>query len=472
MRAYALLLLFLAVPACDKKDASSSDASAPLTVTSATPAASSAFHDEVGPDASAGQHTFLGYQGKIGESGDFRIALDRSGDKLEGIYTRGGEDVGVRGDVKGIHFTLTEVVAKGQKAATFEGTLDGQRITGTWKEPKAKAPVPFSAGPLDAFGARAQGFEQSYLGSLGQKTRIRAKLKKDKGTLAGIYRYTRSKEDLHLDGTINEANGSFELKESNAKGVQTGVMRGVFLERGTVLGRWSSPDGARSFPITLSAGNAFPEPVSLPGGGKIAPQEDYKDKGKFCTTSIFFPEVSGTPNKAAEKTLNQALRAEAGNDQITCEGASEELRYETEVTYDIDAVRPRLFAIEYELYSYAGGAHGSRALECYAADVDKGSLTKLVGKLVAPEPRKKLEALTNAALKKEAGVTKLTDALFFADEVTIADETTLCVSGSDLVVQFQSYEVGPYALGYPSAKIAKADAAPLVAGTPLEPFFK
>ena len=39
-------------------------------------------------------------------------------------------------------------------------------------------------------------------------------------------------------------------------------------------------------------------------------------------------------------------------------------------------------------------------------------------------------------------------------------------------MQFETYEIAPYAMGAPTAHIPKAVAAPLVAGTALEPFFK
>src|SRR5262249_47822690 len=159
-------------------------------------------------------------------------------------------------------------------------------------------------------------------------------------------------------------------------------------------------------------------------------------------------------------------------DPLACEGATDELRYETDVTYTIPAMRPRMFVVEMSFYAYAGGAHGMGGLECDLADADKGTLTKLNAKLVAPASRAKLQDLTNAALRKSFGVTKLTDAMFFEDEAKISDETTLCVRGAFLVVQFGQYEVAPYAMGMPSAEILKADAAPLVAGTALEPFFK
>ena len=84
----------------------------------------------------------------------------------------------------------------------------------------------------------------------------------------------------------------------------------------------------------------------------------------------------------------------------------------------------------------------------------------------------KLAALVNAALKKAHSVERLTEAGFSADALVISDDTALCVEGTSLVVQYQQYEVAPYVMGTPSVDIPKSEAAPLVAGTALEPFFK
>jgi hypothetical protein len=138
----------------------------------------------------------------------------------------------------------------------------------------------------------------------------------------------------------------------------------------------------------------------------------------------------------------------------------------------VDATRPNAFSVRYMFCTFAGGARGRSSFGCFAADTGKGTLTKLFAKVLPADGRKKVEALTNAALKKENNVTKLTDAGFSTDDVTLSDDTTSCVEGTDLVVQFQPYEVAPYAIGAPSAKIAKADAALLVTGTALEAFFK
>jgi len=72
---------------------------------------------------------------------------------------------------------------------------------------------------------------------------------------------------------------------------------------------------------------------------------------------------------------------------------------------------------------------------------------------------------------KEHNTQKLSDEGFWSDDLKLSDDTSICVSGSDLVVQFQAYEVAPYAMGAPAVKVSAKEAAPIVAGTALAPFF-
>lgn len=428
---------------------------------------------------------FQAFGGKLGAA-EFRLAFERTGKRLEGLYVRGdGEDLPLRGDVTDDgKFVLTELAEKGKKPASFEGRIDGARLIGTFREPSARGDVSFSAGPLDAFGA-ATTFDQAYLGAVGN-VRVRVKLQRRGAKLDGTYRYTRSKEDLVLSGTVDEGTGRFELTES-AKGKPTGKWSGVMLRPSLAFGRWRSPDGAKTFPLTLRLGDAYPEPVALPGRGRIVAQEDYREESKFCASSVLYPELEGTGNLAAEKAANKALREAAGGAKIACDGATEELRYEKDTSFSVTAVRPTAAAFAFSFYEYSGGAHPNHAAACTAVDLASGAVTALRAKLLSPDARKTLATKVNADLKRQYPGQSLTEAGFFTDEVPLGPDTTLCVEAADtdaskrranlgkassLVVLFQPYEVAPYVMGSPSVTLSAKDVAPLVVGTALEAFFR
>jgi hypothetical protein len=488
----------LACAACDAPSHAPSPSASPSHAPSAEPARDGAAASAApgAPSASIAAGTadagsvakpeLMTFQGKLDAHSELRIALERTGTRLVGLYRRSGDAIALRGEMKdATHFTVTEVVpggAKGERAAkgatgankkpaSIDGQLDGMRLTGTWKD--GAVSKPFTAGPLDPFGKDGAKLDLTFEGWLGSKIRIRMKLAKDRGKLAGVYRYTRSKDDLKLAGTVSETDGRLDLRETNGRGTETGRFQGVLLDKDLAFGRWSSPDGAKSMTFSLQAGQTYPEVVKLNGGGRLVPQEDYKDQGPFCTASILFPQITGTKNKAAEQSLDKAIRAIAGDTKnMSCADASDSLRYERDVTYQVTAQRPSRFGLEIHDYDYAGGAHGMSSVECYAADLESGALTHLTAAELTPDARKKLDALVNAALARDNGVTKLTDAGFTSDSVSVSPDTTLCVDGADLVVQFQAYEIAPYAMGAPRVTIAAANAKPLALGAELAKFFE
>lgn len=455
---------------CGTKDNPGGASTATATASAPPPTASASAPASASAASPAAARAYLAFQGKLGSSGEVRLVLEKTGARLEGVYLRSGEEAALAGEMKdATRFVLREVVPRGKKGAIVEGTIEGEKLAGTWKDPDAKRAQPFTAGPLRPFGAADASFEESYLGSLGPRIRIRMKLAKAGGKLSGRYRYMKSKDDLLVEGTVSEEHGSLRLTETTSAGKVTGRFEGVLLDKGLAFGRWSSPDGAKTYPFTLRRGDVYPETITLPGGAKIVPQEEHREKGSYCTLSLLRPEVTGA---AGAKALNAALNDAAGGGKLDCGEASDEFRHESDTTYHVEAMKKDRFSLSLSFYEYFGGVHGVHTMSCFVADVEKGTLTQTTAKLLSPEARKKATALVNAALRKEHNVEKLTEAGFHEDEVALDDGTVLCVEGTSLVVQYQPYDVAPYAFGAPRAEIPQKDAAPLVAGTALQPFFE
>jgi hypothetical protein len=460
-----------ALCACDRSPARSSTAPPATTATptptpTATASATAPAFASASATAPAAPTVILAFQGTLGKQGEIRIALERTGEKLDGLAVIAGEEIELRGDVVGGRVTLTEAGAGRRGAVSFRGVLDGARLTGDWTDPKAKGPAALTAGPLDPFGPRPEAtWAQQYVGTLGASTRVRAKLaRRADGSLEGVYRYTRSKDDLRLSGKVTDADGRFELREQNASGAVTGSFAGVFLEKNFVFARWRSADGARTFPVRLRWATAYPEAEALAGGGRAVPQEDFSTPTKHCSLTFQFPTITGIPDKTRERSVNDALRAMAiGATPRECAGATAEYPFTAETTYAIRAQRKDLVGVRFQYYTYAGGAHGMHAVACAVADLGRGTLEKLTVPMLTAAGRAKLEA------RAQGELTKSGDTIMFPDRSTIklSDETTLCVDGADLVVQFQVYEVGPYAIGAPEVRVPGREAHPLFTPSPL-----
>lgn len=453
-------LLFLALVICGGGCAKGSDkasdkgTTSPDASTNAPP--SSAANATVAADASsATQKELLTFVGTLGSHTDTRIAVERQGKDLTITMDSASDQRSFRGALKdATHFAAIEIV-KGHAPATFEGELTATRMTGQSKEPDAKTPLAFSGVPITVFEA-ALTFDESYVGSLGGKIRIRAKLTRAGGKLTGVYRYARSKEDLRLAGTVS-ADGRFVLQESNAKGQITGVFQGIFLRQSGAVGDWSSPDGKHSFHFGLQRGDAYPETLTLEYGGHLAPQEDHREAPN-CVVETIFPQAVGLKSKDAEGALNAKLRELGGGAApkipLTCEGATPDLPWSTETGYEVTGQRGRYLGVTFSTSGFAGGAHGFGGSNCLVVDLETGSVVAL-SPLLSPGGRAKLDKLVTEKIKKARNLKSLTEGGYFEDEAKVSPDTNVCFDKGGVDVLFNDYEIAPHVVGPTDVPLTK-----------------
>ena len=174
---------------------------------------------------------------------------------------------------------------------------------------------------------------------------------------------------------------------------------------------------------------------------------------------------------ASAKTLNAALKQTAADgDKLDCESATADLRYDKESSYELTARRPGAFVVRYAFYQYTGGAHGMSYSRCFSADSStRGRSPRSRRSCSRRPPARRSRAPPSRRSRRFYGENEME---WTPGTVTISDATSLCVDGADLVVKFQPYEAGPYALGAPRVTIPRTDVTSVVAGTPLEPFFR
>ncbi|MBI2390837.1 MAG: hypothetical protein HYV09_14700 [Deltaproteobacteria bacterium] len=463
MRFLAVLGL-VAIVGCEKKEPPPDPTGSAPTKPATKPAVKG---DEPAPAPSASvapkkvveDRTIHAFAGTIGKDQKIRIYLERKGDELTGMYVSdsGYGDVALSGKMKGDEkFELREAAEKGKPAGVFDGWFRGGLLRGTYTDGKTKKPQVFVTETLKL---GSEPFTATYAGALGGKLRIRAKLARKGGTVDGVYRYAKSKEDLTLTGTI-DGEGEIVLSEKTKAGKDTGRIEGFVLSPSLVVGRWYSPDKSKTMSLLLEPSESYPEIVDL-GGVKIAPQEEYKDVAKYCTSSLLYPVIEGGKGKAA---LNAELRKHGGAHMTKddCDGASAEIPYVTEGSYHVQKSKLPYFGITFHNYWNTGGAHPNWSSTCKVADTETGELFSLASKLT-PEAREKLSALVMKKLQAEHGVTKLSEAGFFEDEIKVDANTDVCLAeGGGLAVEFDPYEVAPYVMGGPTAEISKGEAKGLL----------
>jgi hypothetical protein len=444
-----LLLAFLCV-GCKEKGAAPTVPPVPLpsAVSSTDP------HVDVPP--------MMALAGTLGAD-DVRLFVDTKDAQAEAVLldvshqvsTRLSGSVDARGHLR---------IAQPAPGASLDATLgaDGS-LDGTWDEPKRgtlKVHLAVLKSAPEPAGTRA------FVGTLGSSTRIRAKLSRDGAKLGGVYRYSHSKEDLKLAGTLDERTGKFDLDEATGKGDKSGRWSGYVLSPSFFAGMWTSPDGTKRYPVTLSSGmgwaaDTYPEIVDLSAGRKLIPQEDYKEPAPFCQATRVWAELAGG---AQAKSLNPQLRALAGKDELdaaSCKGATADVPFYAEASYAVTAKRPNAVGIQITHTSFTGGAHEAHSLSCVTIDLDKGRVVT-IGKLMTAENLDALGKIATAILQKENGVTDLTKAGFFEAAVKVTADTPICLTDSGVDVSFNPYEVAPWSMGAPVVHVGSKEIRPLL----------
>ncbi len=415
----------------------------------ATATTTAAEHDE--PRAH-----FHGFFGKSAGGPSFWLGLRRRGDAVQAIYraTSTTEFTGRMTDAT--HFTLRESrVLKGEKPATLVGELaSDSALLATITDGRTQRKTQLTSKG-DVFDDRSGDFKEEYTGSLGGRF-IRMKLAKAGDKVTGVYRYAKSAEDIRLDGTATDKTGAFELTEKVASKL-TGRFAGVFVSKAGMLAEWTSPDGARRFPVRLEEGSGYPETVDVGQGMKLYPQESLVE-GKRCKEDVVFPQLRGAKDTAKQTVLNALLSQNQGKEK-TCVGPDEPdvMDYETSESYSLSTRKQgRFVGLSQGGYSYTGGAHGNGASECFVLDTKSLARVRLAESLTEAG-RKKLGELTTRALEKQLGVTKLMDSYFYADTVEVQKTTNVCLTDAEIEVSFNAYEVAPYVAGAQSVSFPKAD---------------
>jgi hypothetical protein len=455
--AFALLVLLVG---CDLVSTKKGEADAAAVASAAAPGADAAAPAaqpvvtnalDASADGAAAKAPpiYAVFAGQTSKKSTFRVAVERTGTDVRAVFDTGAPLLMIGKMSDDTHFSARSAkVAKGEKPATLAGELGATTLKGTFTDPSGKSQSVVS-GSADALPGT---FDAEYLGTVGKQF-VRMKLSRRTGTLTGMYRYAASTSDLQLEGLVHD-DGRFELTERTG-GHVSGKLVGVLASPAAALGQWQSPDGTRTAPISLERGSGYPETRTYDDGLVLYPQERILE-GKRCKTDIVFPQVRGASDKTAMKAVNDFFRGDTGKAK-TCDGPDDPTMpdFETSEGYTLDTKKGRFIGVRRSGYAYAGGAHGGGGTLCDVVDTKTVSHFKLAPKLSEPG-RAKLSDMVTAELAKQHGVSKLTDAGFFADKVTLTKDSDLCLGESWIEVDFDAYEIGPYALGPQEARFTFA----------------
>jgi uncharacterized protein len=173
-----------------------------------------------------------------------------------------------------------------------------------------------------------------------------------------------------------------------------------------------------------------------------------------------YPRLGGDQAAAAaEQTLAGVVEAEVEDfrqlyREMLAEGGHEGQPWALDIAYDEVYAAPRFWSIGLASYNYTGGAHGGVAHSPVVIDRDTGQRVPPAGLFKPGSPW--LQALSEYSYKALAGQDVFSGGEEWLRNGTAPDADNyqkLLPLADGLMVVFEQYQVGPYAIGFHNVKV-------------------
>jgi hypothetical protein len=319
-----------------------------------------------------------------------------------------------------------------------------------------------------AGGAAVAAEVKHFKGSIGSTLDLQMKLIKTGDQLTGHYSYQKVGTRINLHGTV-DSTGNVLLQEFDPAGKQTGEFKGLWganKDDGliNIAGNWSKPQTEKGSD-KKTAFSLHEEPIFFTGDVEFV-DKSIKENNKKLMYEIeaFYPQITGGSNPNFEK-FNQLVRslvtkevADFRKEMVPKEG--EEPRPQgsmgsyINVAYSIALAKDDLASIQFDVGSYyQGAAHPNSFTQVVNYDLKNGKQLRLADLFKAGS--KFLQAISAYCigdLKKQAK-TAGPDAMLEDDWVqrgagpTLKNYQSWTITKKGLGINFDSYQVAPYAAG-------------------------
>ncbi|HEY8227691.1 MAG TPA: DUF3298 domain-containing protein [Pyrinomonadaceae bacterium] len=305
-------------------------------------------------------------------------------------------------------------------------------------------------------------------GSIGNTLDLQMKLIKTGDQLSGHYAYQKVGTRIDLRGTVDK-NGTVALQEFDPAGKQTGEFKGLWTTNNadgliTIAGNWTKPAGEKGSD-KKTAFSLHEEPIFFTGDVEFVDKQ-IKESNKKLMYEIeaFYPQITGGNNPNFEK-FNQLVRS-----LVTKEVAEfrkgmapkeeEEPRPEgsmgsdLNVAYSVALAQDDLASIQFDVGSYyQGAAHPNSFTAVVNYDLKNGKQLKLAD--VFKPGSKFLQAISAYCISdlKKQGKAKGPDSMLDDSSIqsgagpTLKNYQSWTITKKGLGINFDSYQVAPYAAG-------------------------
>lgn len=187
-----------------------------------------------------------------------------------------------------------------------------------------------------------------------------------------------------------------------------------------------------------------------------------------CTedTSVYvkisYPQISNMKDQQVQNKINLMLEdqflfavqsyEEFASDPELLADYPADWGFVFEVTYRITYQSRNVISIVMDHYEFTGGAHGNYFSEGYNIRLSDGKLLLLTD-VIKENKLENLSLLCEQEIMELFEVESLSDVLF-EDEINLTNEQDFYFEPYYLILQFDPYEIGPYAMGSIEVKLS------------------
>jgi hypothetical protein len=313
-------------------------------------------------------------------------------------------------------------------------------------------------------GTTPQGQTKYFKGSIGSTLGLQMKLVREGDRLTGSYFYQKVGTKIDLNGTIDK-DGNLTFAEFDPNGKQTGVFQGFWKpeESGliSIAGNWKGPNSTKQTAFSLHE-----EPIEFSGGVEIVARRTAENNKKLkYEIEAEYPQLTGSGSPNYEK-FNQMVRGlitgklsqfrkemvpEEGEDE-GADALPETMGSDLSIGYTLSLAQDDLISLDFGVGSYyRGAAHPNSYSETVNFDLKNGNPIKLAD-LFNPGS-KYLQTISSYSIQDLKKQSKNADSMLDDDWIQrgagpdAKNYQSWTISKKGLGVNFDAYQVGPYAAG-------------------------
>ena len=178
--------------------------------------------------------------------------------------------------------------------------------------------------------------------------------------------------------------------------------------------------------------------------------------------NIEYPKINGIENDTIELKINSFLEEEFKQsipwyEEILSDSAEYqdnpyEIGYSFETGFQVQFNSQKFISIVLNHYQFTGGAHGNYFALGYNITTDEGKILTLKD-IIREDSFDLLTYECEQAILEAYKTNSLMEAGLFENELVIPEDQDFYITPTALVIQFDPYEVGPYAMGEIIAEI-------------------